>query len=94
MGGAPIESRQMREAKWPQSIAVVREAFVIQVADAVNPKLSEHNATIVRESFVVCEPPTAYSAQTDTKIGLRSPQNALLCRKSQECVTTSSGPTQ
>ena len=60
----------MREAKWSQSIAVGSEAFVNQVADAVNPELSKRKTTIVGESFVVREPPTAYSAHTDTKMGL------------------------
>ena len=80
--------RLMREAKWPQSIAVGSEAFVNQVADAVNPELSKRKTTIVGESFVVREPPTAYSAHTDTKMGLLSPQNALPWKISQDCVTT------
>ena len=71
------ENALAREAKWSQSIAVGSESFVNRFADTVNPEISKGRTTTVDESFVVREPSTAYSAHSDSKMGLLSSPNTL-----------------
>jgi len=85
--GALINSRLAREPKWSHSIAVGSEAFVHQIADSVNPELSKCKTTIVGESFVVREPPAAYSAHLDLVMGTLSPLNAIKWNLSQGQIT-------
>lgn len=63
------ENKLMREAKWSQSIAVGSEAFVNQVAAAINPELSKRKTTEIGKSFVVREASVAYNAHSDSKMG-------------------------
>jgi len=71
------ENALAREAKWSQSIAVGSESFVNQFVDTVNPEISKGKTTMVGESFVVREPSAAYSAHSDSKMGLLSFSNTL-----------------
>lgn len=74
---ALYENILMREAQWSQSIAVGSEAFVKQVAEAINPELSKRKTTLMGDFFVVRETSVAYNVHTDTKMGLLSPENTI-----------------
>jgi len=71
------ENAPAREAKWSQSIAVGSQSFVNRFVETVNPEISKGKTAIVDESFVVREPLPAYSAHSDSKMGLVSFENTL-----------------
>ena len=71
------ENMLVREAKWSQSIAVGSEAFVSQVAAAINPEISKGKTAEMGESFVVREASVAYNAHSDSKMEPLSSKNSV-----------------